>query len=269
MNGRFNTIVLIHDLWVTPLSWEPFYNFYANLGYQVLAPAWPGIERSVADMRRDPSALNGIGVGELVARYAKIVRSLSEPPVIMGHGYGGLIAQILLDQGRGAAGVAIAAFPPKGILLRSLSTCRSLLPALTNPFNRNGTCRLNLPQFRRVFGNTLPASETRRIFAAQAIPAPCRPIFQAAFANFTRRAATTVDFKNPRRPPLLFIAAGEDAIVPPSLGRRILRKHRASPCLSEYNEFPGRSHYIIAEQGWQEVADYALTWALTHARALK
>jgi len=266
MSGKRNIIVLIHGLWVTPLSWEPFRRFYGNLGYQVLAPAWPGVEGSVAEMRRNPSGLDGIGAEEVVTHYGNIVRSLLEPPVLMGHGYGGLIAQLLIDQGLGAVAVAIDSFPPKGVLMRSLSTSRALLPVLIKPFNRHGTFLWTPTQFWRVFCNTLPESEAHKVFEAQAIPAPCRPIFQAALANFTSGATTTVNFRNPNRSPLLFIGGGEDVMVPASLSRTIFRRHRASPCLSEYKEFPGRSHYIIAEQGWQEVADYALTWALAHAR---
>lgn len=266
MSAKCNTIVLIHGLWVTPLCWEPFRRFYDNLGYKVLAPAWPGIAGSVADMRRDPSPLNGIGASEVAAHYAEIVHGLYEPPVIMGHGYGGAIAQLLIDQGLGAAGIAIDSIPPKGILIRSLSTGLALLSPLANPFNCHGTSLLTFWQFWRLVCNTLPESEACKAYGSQAIPAPRRAIIQAVLANFTPGAATTVNFKNPNRSPLLFIGGGKDVIVPASLSRTISRKHRASPCTSEYKEFPGRSHYIIVEPGWQEVADYALTWALSHAR---
>jgi pimeloyl-ACP methyl ester carboxylesterase len=266
MSTMGKIVLLIHELWVTPLSWEPFRRFYENLGYQVLAPAWPGIEGSVDQLRRNASALNGVGMGEVTARYAEIVRDLAEPPVIMGHGYGGVVTQLLVDQGLGAAGVAIASLPPKGILIQSLSTGRAMLPALANPFHYRGTVGLSFRQFWRSFCNTLSESEARRVYESQAVPAPCRPIFQVALANLTSGAATTVSFKNPNRAPLLFIGGGEDLIVPPSLVRRTFRNHRASPCVTEYREFPGRGHYIIAEQGWQEVADYALIWARAHAR---
>lgn len=266
MSTRCNTIVLIHSTWLTPLSWQPFHNFYGNLGYQVLAPAWPGIEGSIADLRRDPSSLHGIGLAEVVARYARVIRALSEAPIIMGHGYGGLVTQLLIDQGLGAAGVAIAPIPPRGLLSHPLSISqRLLLPILANPFNYHGTSRLSFRQFQRGFCNTMPESEARRSYETQVIPAPCRSILQATLANFTPGAATIVNFKNPHRAPLLFVSGGQDVVVPPSLVRKIARRHRASPCLTEYKEFPGRGHYIIAEQGWQEVANDALTWALAHA----
>lgn len=262
MNTKPRTIVLVHGLWVTPLSWEPFKRFYENLGHRVLAPAWPGVLGSVDDMRRDPSSFNGIGAGEVVAHYAKIIRALPEPPIIMGHSYGGCITQLLIDQGLGAAGVAIDSVPPKGILLLPLSTNLSLLPAFFQLSTFRTTFIFTFKKWWQVFANTLTESEAREAYRTQVIPAPGRAIFQAALANFTSGAATTVDFRNPHRAPLLFIGGEKDVIMPASLSRKIYRKHSVSPVKTDYKEFPGRSHYLIAEEGWQEVADYALTWAV-------
>lgn len=261
------TIVLIHGLWVTPLSWEHFRLYYERLGYQVLAPAWPGIEGSVADMRRDPSSLNGVGAAEVVAHYASIIRNLPEPPIIVGHSYGGVITQILIDQGLGAAGVVIDSVPPKGIIVLPLSTNLALLPALMKLGTYRGTFLFTFEQWWRVFANTLTESEARAAYERQAIPASGRSIFQAALANLTPRATTTVNFRNSDRAPLLVIGGGKDVIMPAALSRKIFRKHSASPCVTSYKEFPGRSHYIIAESGWEEVAEYAFTWAESTIRA--
>lgn len=256
------TIVLVHGLWVTPLSWEPFRRYYEKLGHHVLAPAWPGIQGSVADMRRDPSGLHGIGAEDVVAHYTRIIRALPEPPIIMGHSYGGAITQLLIDQGLGAAGVAIDSVPPKGILVLPLSTNLALTPALLHPATyRRGTFLFTFRQFWRVFCNTLSEADARAAYETQAIPASGRSILQAALANFTPNAATTVNFRNPNRAPLLVIGGEKDVIMPAALSRKIFRKHQASPCVTDYKEFSGRSHYIIAEKGWQEVADFALTWA--------
>jgi pimeloyl-ACP methyl ester carboxylesterase len=256
------TILLIHGLWVTPLSWEKFQRRYESLGYRVLAPAWPGIGGDVEDMNRDPSGLNGIGIREVIAHYAAIIRSLPEPPIIMGHSYGGLITQLLIDQGFGSAGVAIDSVPPRGIIILPWSTIWSLTPAFLRPATWfRGTFAFSFRKFWKVFANTLTESEAREAYAEQAIPASGRAILQAALANVTPRGLSTINFRNPTRAPLLFIAGEKDVIMPASLNRKNARKHQASPALTEYKEFPGRSHYIIAEKGWEEVADFALTWA--------
>ncbi len=267
MSPNKPAIVLIHGLWVTPLSWDHFRGRYEAAGHRVLAPAWPGIRGDVAAMRRDPSGLRGIGIREVVAHYARIIGDLPEPPILMGHSYGGLITQLLIDRGLGVAGVAIDSVPPRGIQVLPVSTYLALAPALLNPRTYRGTFLFSFRQWWRVFANTLSEAEAKAAYEQQAIPASGRAIFQAALANLTPNALSTVNFRNPRRAPLLLVGGAKDVIMPASLSRKIFGKHRVSPVATEYREFPGRSHYLIAEKGWEEVADFALAWALAKARS--
>lgn len=257
------TILLIHGLWVTPSSWEKFKRHYESLGHTVIASPWPGINKDVAAMRRDPSGLYGIGIAEVIALYTKIIRSLPEPPIIMGHSYGGLITQLLIDKGFGAAGVAIDSVPPKGILILPLSSYNSLLPAFLQPSTFKKTFLFTFKKWWQVFANTLSEAEARVEFDREVIPASGRSIFQAALANTTPNSLATINFKNSSRAPLLFIGGEKDVIMPAALNRKNFKKYQASSAVTEYKEFPGRSHYIIAEKGWEEVADYALNWAQT------
>jgi len=264
MSTKLPAIVLVHGLWVTPQCWDHFRRRYEALGHEVLTPAWPGIKGEAAEMRRDPSALHGLGAKEVIDHYADIIRSLPEPPIIMGHSYGGVITQVLIDQGLGCAGVAIDSVPPKGVLILPLSTYLALLPAFLKPATYRGTFLFTLAQFWKVFANTLSESEVKEAYEQIAIPASGRAIFQASLANFTPKAATTINFHNEERAPLLFIGGEKDVIMPASLNRKNFGKYRSS-AVTEYKEFPGRSHYIIAESGWEEVADHALQWAMTHS----
>jgi len=256
------TIVLIHGLWVTPSSWAKFKGHFENRGHDVIAAPWPGIQQDVAAMRRDPSGLYGIGIEEVVAHYARIVRSLPEPPIIMGHSYGGLITQLLVDKGLGTAGVAIDSVPPKGILVLPLSTYLALMPAFLQPGAFRKTFLFTFRKWWRVFANTLSEAEARAAFEGQVIPASGRAIVQAALSNLTPDSPATIHFKNATRAPLLFIAGEKDVIMPAALNRKNFQMYRASPAVTAYQEFPGRSHYIIAERGWEQVAEYALNWAL-------
>jgi len=255
-------IVLIHGLWVTPSSWAKFRNHYESRGHEVIAAPWPGVNEDVAAMRRDASGLHGIGIGEVVAHYTRIIRSLPEPPIIMGHSYGGLITQLLIDKGLGVAGVAIDSVPPRGILTLPLSTYLALTPALLQPSTFRETFLFTFRQWWKVFANTLSESEARAEYEREVIPASGRAIFQAALSNFTSNSAATINFANKSRAPLLFIGGEKDVIMPAALNRRNFRKYQASTAMTEYREFPGRSHYIIAEKGWEAVAQYALDWAM-------
>jgi pimeloyl-ACP methyl ester carboxylesterase len=260
-----DTIVLIHGLWMTPLSWGKWIHRYTGFGFLVLAPAWPGLEGEIEAIRRDPSPLEGLGVTEIVDHYKRIIRGMDRPPIIIGHSFGGLFVQMLLDRGLGAAGVAIDSAPPKGILRLPLSTIRATWPVLRNPANRKKAVPLTARQFHYAFTNTLTATESRAVHDRYHIPASGRVLFQGAFANVTPNAATRVEFANNDRAPLLLIAGGKDHIIPAGVNKLNARKYRTSSAVTDYVEFPGRSHYIVGQPGWEEVADHALIWATGHA----
>jgi pimeloyl-ACP methyl ester carboxylesterase len=261
MSRRANTIVLIHGLWMTPRSWELFRGFYEDRGYRVLAPAWPRIRGAVEDIRRNPSALNGLGIAEIAAHYEKIVRSQYEAPILMGHSFGGLIVQLLLDRGLGAAGVSIAGVPPRGVLRLPLSALKAASPVLWNPFNLMRTVGLTLEQFYFAFANAMTAEETCEAYERYAVPGPGHPIFEQAVSNLNPFAPNRVNRANKDRAPLLLIAGSEDHTVPPVLNLINQKKYARSGAITEYREFPRRSHLIIAQKGWQEVAEFALSWA--------
>jgi pimeloyl-ACP methyl ester carboxylesterase len=258
------TIVLIHGLWMTPRSWDPFKTLYEQRGYRVLAPAWPRLVGDVEQIRRDPSALAGLGILEIVDHYAHIVRRLDAPPILIGHSFGGLVVQMLLDRGLGVAGVGIDAAAPKGVWRLPASQIRANLPVLANPANRRRTVGFTFEQFRYAFANTMSEPDARSAYERNAIPGPGRLVFQAAFANFTPRPATRVDYRNDDRAPLLLIAGGEDHVVPASVNRANHRKYRHAKPHTDFMEFSGRSHLIVAQTGWREVAECALAWAEAH-----
>ena len=266
MKNETKTIVLIHGLWMTPRSWEPFRRFYVEQGYEVLAPAWPRLHGEVEDVRRDPSALAGLGLLEIFEHYDKFVRTLPEPPILIGHSFGGLTVQVLLDRGLGAAGVSIDGTAPKGILPLPFSVIRAANPVLFNPFNYWGTVALSFEQFRYTFANTMTEADARAAYERNAVPGPGRPVFQSALGNLTPGAATTLNHRNGDRAPLLLIAGGSDHLVPPILNQVNYKKYGKSRAVTAYKEFPGRSHLIVAQEGWEEVAAYALDWAQTAVR---
>jgi pimeloyl-ACP methyl ester carboxylesterase len=261
---KTSTIVLIHGAWMTPRSWDPFRGYYEDRGYRVVAPPWPRLEGDVEAIRRDPSPMAGLGIAEIVDHFQELIGKLDEPPILMGHSFGGLFVQLLLDRGLGSAGVAIDAAAPKGVFRLPFSQARALSPVLRNPANRKRAVPLTFAQFRYAFANTMSEKAGRDQFELNAIPAPGRIVFEAGFANFNPHAVTKVNYRNDDRAPLLFIAGSEDHIVPASVNRANLNKYRNSKATTNYAEFPGRSHLIVAQEGWEEVAEHALGWASAH-----
>jgi pimeloyl-ACP methyl ester carboxylesterase len=258
-------IVLIHGLWMTPLSWEKWVERYSARGHEVLAPAWPGLDRDPKALREDPSGLEHLGVTEIVEHYEALIGDLAGAPIVMGHSFGGLFTQLLLDRGHGVAGVAIDSAAAKGVFTLPASELRSAFPVLKSPLNNHRAVLLTPEEFHYAFTNTMSEVESAAVYERYAVPGPGRVLFQGALANFNPRAATAVDYRNDDRAPLLFIAGGEDHVIPPQVDEAQARKYRRSAAVTDFKAFPGRSHFTIGQDGWEDVADYALDWALEHA----
>jgi len=256
------TIVFIHGAWVTPACWDRMLPWFEARGYRCIAPAWPGKDRPVESIRADPSALKRLGIGEIVDHYEKTVRGLdnSEPPILVGHSFGGLFTQILLDRGLGAAGVAIDSAPPRGVWPFELSAFRALGPALLRSFFGRRVVRWSFGEFRYGFVHTLPEAAARDAYDRYVIPESGRVFFQGALAPIDPRSPTRVDFANGTRAPLLLIAGERDHVVPPVVNRRNHRAYRRSTARTDFREFPNRVHWILAEDGWEEVAGHIAGW---------
>jgi pimeloyl-ACP methyl ester carboxylesterase len=261
-----DTIVLVHGLWMTPLSWERWIERYGARGYRVLAPAWPGMDGDIEQLRADPSALEHLGIEDIVDHYDAIIRDLDAAPIIMGHSFGGAFTEILLDRGLGAAGVAIDAAAVKGVTKLPFSTLKSAFPVLKSPANNHHAVALTAEQFHYAFTNTMDRAKSDEIYERYAAPSPGRVLWQGALANFNPHTPDQVDFHNDDRAPLLLIAGGVDHVVPAAVDRQTAKRQGKSEAVTDHKEFPGRSHFTIGQDGWEEVADYALDWAAEHAR---
>ena len=264
MAAEQHTIVLIHGMWMTPLSWEHWATRYRGLGHEVIAPAWPGLSDDPAEVRRDPAPLHGLSIPDVIDHYEQFIRQFERPPIIIGHSFGGLFSQLLLDRGLGSAGVALDTAAPKGVLKLPLSSLRAAWPALRNPFGKNNLAPLTHEQFHWCFTNALSEADSKAVYERYYIPGSARPFFQAGYANLNPRAVTKVNYENPQRPPLLLVTGTVDRICPPSVNEATFNKQRQAPSATEHKEYPGRCHFP-GQDGWEEVADFVLEWTVAHS----
>ena len=262
-----DTIVLVHGFWVTPRSWEHWITHYEAKGYRVIAPAYPGFDVEVEALNRDPSPIERVTVPQIVDRLESVVRELASPPILMGHSAGGAFVQVLLDHGFGAAGVAINSAPTEGVVVTPFTQLRSAFPVLKNPANRHRAVGLTFEQWHYAFTNTFSEAESRALYERYHVPASGGIFWDSVLANFIPGPQEVhVDYHNDARAPLLFISGAEDHLMPPAVQRSNAR-HYKSRTVTEVKEFPGRAHLMPAQAGWEEVADYALDWAVRHAGA--
>src|SRR6266403_2226393 len=254
---KVTTIVLVNGLWMTALSWELWVKHYGEKGYSVIAANWPGMDGDIEQLGRDPGIFAKLGLTEVVDHYEQIIRELETPPVIIGHGFGGLVAQILLDRGWGATGVAIASAPPKGVFRSVFGNLKLALKAGS----------LTPQQFHYDFANTFAEAPSIAAFERYVVPAPKRILRQAALANFSPEAPSTVRFHNDSRAPLLLVAGGKDRVVPSSMVKANFDSYQESKAGTDYKEFPEQTHFSLLRE--TRVADYVLGWALCRVNGSK
>ena len=253
-------VVFIHGLWLHATSWQPWLELFAASGYSAVAPGWPGEPDTVQAAREHPDAVADTTIDDATDHYATIIGSLGTAPVIIGHSFGGLIAEKLLGHGIGAAAVAIDPAQIKGVLPLPLSQLRAGLPALGNPANLHRAVSLTESQFRFGFGNALTEQESRELFERWTIPSPARPLFQAAAANFVMHSQAAVDTAREGRGPLLLMSGTADHTVPDVVTRSTFKQYRDSAAVTELKQFEGRGHSLTIDHGWQEIADAILAW---------
>jgi non-heme chloroperoxidase len=252
------TIVFVHGLWIHTSSWQPWLDFFQHKGYETLNPGWPGDSATVEACRANPQSIANRGVTEIVDSYAKVIASLPEPPIVIGHSFGGLIAQVIMGRGIAAAGIAIDPAPIKGVWQLPLSALKASFPVLGNPFNVKRAISLTFDQFRYGFANAVPEQEAKELYEKWTIPAPARPLFQAATASFAG-SETKANTGNTTRGPLLITGGEKDHIAPPILGTASVKKYNSS-VVTEFKLFEGRGHSLIVDHGWKEIAEYSLAW---------
>ncbi len=256
-----NTPVLfIHGLWLHARSWDSWLDHFTAAGYAASAPGWPGDPETVAESRERPDEIADHGIDDVVAHYAGLIESLPAKPLLIGHSFGGMIAQRLLGEDRAAGAIAIDAAQIKGVLPLPLSALKATLPVFKNPANKHRAISLTAEQFRFAFGNAIPEAESDELFEKWAIPAPGKPLFEAAAANFNPHSPAKVATDNQGRGTLLLIMGGKDHTVPEAVTRSTLKQYRHSEATTDILEFPDRAHSLTIDHGWREVADACLTW---------
>jgi pimeloyl-ACP methyl ester carboxylesterase len=253
-------VLFIHGLWLHATSWNPWLDVFSRAGFAPIAPGWPGEPDTVSGAREHPEAVAGVGIEEVTQHYKSVIDGLDTKPLLIGHSFGGMVAEKLLGDDYGSAAIAIDAAQIKGVLPLPLSSLRSTLPVFKNPANKERAVSLTADQFRYSFGNAVSAQESDELYDRWTIPAPGKPLFQAAAANFSSHSPAEVDTHNSHRGPLLLIMGGQDHTVPEAITQATLKQYRHSTAITELVEIADRGHSLTIDAGWREVADTCLTW---------
>ena len=253
-------VVFIHGLWLLPSSWDRWGAVFEEAGYTTVKPGWPDDPGTVAEAKAHPDVFAHKSVGQVAEHYAEAIGQLKKKPAVIGHSFGGLLAQIVAGRGLSAATVAIDPGPFRGVLPLPISSLKSASPVLGNPANRGRAVALTFEQFKYGWANALGEDEAKDLYETYHVPASGVPLFQAALANLNPWTEAKVDTKNPDRGPLLFISGEKDNTVPWAITNASFKQQKHNEAVTEIVEMPNRGHALVIDSGWREVADTALAF---------
>ena len=256
-SGR-NPVVFVHGLWLLPSSWDRWRVMFEESGYTALAPGWPDDPDTVEEAKQHPEVFARKTVGQIADHFEDVIRKVSKQPAVIGHSFGGLLAQILAGRGVAAVTVAIDPAPFRGVLPLPISSLKSAAPVLHNPANRGRAVPLTFEQFRFAFANAVDEEEAKELYDTFAVPGSGVPLFQAASANLNPWTEAKVNSKNPDRGPVLIIDGEKDNTVPWAIANASYKKQKRNKGVTEITKIPNRGHSLTIDHGWREVAETAL-----------
>ncbi len=259
-------VVFVHGLWLLPSSWDRWATLFDEAGYAPLQPGWPDDPETVEEANAHPEVFAHKTIGQVADHYAEVIGQLQKKPAVIGHSFGGLLAQILAGRGLSATTVAIDPAPFRGVLPLPYSSLKAASPVLGNPLNRNRAVPLTYDQFRFGFANAVSEDEAKELYETYAVPASGAPLFQAAAANLNPWTEAKVDTLNPERGPLLIINGAKDNQVPWAIADASYKKEKRNEGVTEVIELPNRGHSLVIDSGWREVADTALAFIQRYAK---
>jgi non-heme chloroperoxidase len=256
-SGRI-PVVFVHGLWLLPSSWDRWATVFEDAGYTALTPGWPDDPETVKEAEAHPEVFARKTIEQVVDHYCEVTGKLARKPAVIGHSFGGLVAQIVAGRGSAAATVAIDPAPFRGVLPLPISALKSASPVLGNPLNLSRAVPLTYDQFRYAFANAVSEDEAKELYETYAVPASGKPLFQAATANLNPWTEAKVNTKNPERGPMLIMDGEKDHTVPWAIANASYKKQKRNEGVTEIVKMPDRGHALTIDSGWREVADTAL-----------
>lgn len=257
-DGR-ELVLFVHGMWLHSSSWREWSEEFDRAGYQHRSFRWPG-ELPTAPAWRAVDRAPSLSIDGLLHELAGLVHPYRSKPIVIGHGTGGLLAEILLGKGVARAAISITPLPT------GMATVSSVLRSAVMPQSafwsaiRPGSVTPTIVQFRDIIANATGGEEAARLYDEHVTPGQPRSLLTSL--PRTARVCHSGGPAPDRRGPLLLISAAEDRLIHESsisaLHRQYRRKYPGA--VTDYQVFLGRAHSLTIDVGWRSVAYYCLDW---------
>lgn len=253
------TIVFVTGAFVSHKGWSEWQTYFENQGYKTYAPSWPGKEGTAQELRASHPNIDKLAdltISELVDHYAKFISNLSEKPIVIGHSFGGLISQILLDRDLVDGAIVLHSVPPLGVIPYEWSFLKSTWGSLGVFTSLKKTYLMPFETWQYAFTNGMTLEEQKKSYEENTIPESKR----VTRGGLT--LAARVNFRNEHKP-LLMIAGTNDNIIPASLNRRNFKRYSDKNSITDFKQF-SNNHFVVGLPNWKETATYVSTWIDAH-----
>ena len=251
------TVVFIHGLFMNNKTWEDWKALFEKQGYTCYAPAHPKHEGLPKELRANPpKGLEEVQFQDWITNLEQFIDELPEKPILVGHSFGGLTAQKLVESGRAEAAILISSAPPKGVIALRPSFLRANNKVVSRSAGNSIFNPLEAEYkdwFHYSITNTMTKEQSDAFFEQFAVP-ESRQTPRASLQDIAK-----IDTQKPHVP-MLFLGGLEDVIVPNVLLRRTIKRYKDKNSIVDYKFYPGKDHAICGAPGWEEVAEYSLNW---------
>jgi len=246
-------LVMVHGMWGGAWCWENYAAYFSDLGYECHIPVLR--HHGVSPSDAPPPGLGTTGLEDYARDLGAYILDLPESPVLMGHSMGGLLVQMLAQQGLASRTVLLAPAPPAGIHALSFSVFCSFFHMFTTWAFWRKPHKIPFKTARYSFLHHLTPEAQHQAYDRLVHESGCAasqiglwPLDPGRASCVDERAVTC---------PQLIIGAENDRIVPAAVVRKVAKKYRAT---AQYHELPGFSHWLLGEPGWEDVAALVAQW---------
>lgn len=239
------TVVMTHGAFCGGWAFEAFRAPFEARGWTVLAPDLPG--------HGDGRSVAGLSMSDYARNLVRVCEGLPEPPVLLGHSMGGLVTQMAARRVQARALVLLAPSPPWGVTGSSIEEAITAFGVhLVDPF-WTGSVAPDRHLMRHHSLDRTPKAR-RDAILDRLVPESGRAVREVL--NWWLDPFMTTSVGVGALPmPSLAIAGDRDVVHAPATVRQT-----AERIGGEVQVMPGMSHWLIGEEGWEDVAAIALGW---------